>query len=193
VSGRALPSPTEGALRWVRASVVGGAATGLSLLGHVAAGGSAPPARWLLVLSLVTLLVSVGLSGRRWTLGPLTGLLLGAQVVFHVAFGSGAAGHVHGGQHLGHAAMMPGHSGVTMLAGHAVAALVTALLLRRGEDCAWRAVDLLARAWRVARVTAAGRVVAGRAMTPVTVRVPAGLGLLEHVVARRGPPVLAAA
>jgi hypothetical protein len=193
VSGRAPTSPTEGVLRWARASVVGGVATGLSLLGHVSAGGSAPPAGWLLVLALVTLLVSAGLSGRRWTLGPLLGLLLGAQVAFHVAFGSRSTGHVPGGQHLGHAAMVPGHSGVAMLAGHALAALLTALLLRRGEDCAWRAVDLLARVWTVVRATATGSIVVGRATTPATVRVPAGLGLLEHVVARRGPPVLAAA
>ena len=51
---------------------------------------------------------------------------------------------------------MPGHPWLLMLVGHGVAALLTALLLQRGEDWLWGLVELLARAWRVVRVAAVG-------------------------------------
>ena len=84
---------------------------------------------------------------------------------------------------------MPGHPWLLMLVGHGVAALMTALLLRRGEDWLWGLVELLARAWRVVRVAAAEPVAAaGQRAMPRSGGVPAVLALLEHAVARRGPP-----
>ena len=88
---------------------------------------------------------------------------------------------------------MPGHSGLPMVVGHTVAALVTALLLRRGEDWLWSLVALLARAWRVVRVAADGPVAVARARARSRGDVAALLHLLEHAVARRGPPELATA
>lgn len=184
-----------GVLRSVRAAVVGLSASGLALLGHVAAGGAAPPAGQLTLAVLAVLVVSRALSVRRWTVGPLLAVLVGSQALFHVAFsGAGAAMHVHGGQHVASGSPMPGHSGLPMLVGHTVAALVTALLLRRGEDWLWSLVALLARGWRVVRVAAEGPVAAAgaRAMSR-SGDVPALLHLLEHAVARRGPPELATA
>ena len=49
---------------------------------------------------------------------------------------------------------MPGHPWLLMLVGHSVAALLTALLLQRGEDWLWSLVELLTRAWRVVRAAA---------------------------------------
>jgi hypothetical protein len=184
-----------GVLPAVRAAVVALSASGLGLLGHLAAGGAAPPAGQLVLAVLAVLVVSRVLSVRRWTVGPLVAVLLGSQALFHIAFsGSAAAGHVHGGQHVAGGTPMPGHSGPLMLVGHSVAALLTALLLRRGEDWLESLVALVTRAWRVVRAAAEEPVAAApaRAVTR-SGDVPALLHLLEHAVARRGPPGLVTA
>jgi hypothetical protein len=190
VSHADLVDATGGVLRVVRAAVVGLSASGLALLGHVVAGGPAPSPGPLMVLVLVVLLVSVALSGRRWTTSPLLAVLLGSQAVFHVAFGGAGAAHAHGGQHLADGSAMPGHPGLLMLVGHTVAAVVTALLLRRGEDWLWGVVALLGRAWRAARIAAERPVAAATRALPMcrSREVPPALRLLEHAVARRGPP-----
>jgi hypothetical protein len=190
-----LAGATVGVLPSVRAAVVGLSASGLALLGHVAAGGAAPPAGQLTLAVLAVLVVSRALSVRRWTVGPLLAVLLGSQALFHVAFsGAGTAMHVHGGQHMASGSSMPAHSGLPMLVGHSVAVLVTALLLRRGEDWLCSLVALLARAWRVVRVAAEGPVAGARARAMSrSGDLPALLQLLEHAVARRGPPGLATA
>ena len=177
------------ALRSVRAAVVALSASGLALLGHVAAGGTTPPSGQLALAILAVLVVSLALSARRWTIGPLLAVLLGSQALFHVAFSGAGAAHVHGGQHVGGASSMPGHPWLLMLVGHGVAALMTALLLRRGEDWLWGLVALLARAWRVARVAPEGPVGASRTLAMSrSGDVQTVLDLLEHAVARRGPP-----
>jgi hypothetical protein len=178
-----------GVLRSVRAAVVGLSASGLALLGHLAAGGTAPPPGQLVFAVLAVLLVSLALSARRWTIGPLLAVLLGSQALFHVAFSGAGATHVHGGQHEMSSPAMPGHPWLVMLVWHGVAALLTALLLRRGEDWLRGLVALLTRAWRVVRVAAEEPLGAHRtrAMSRLgDVRLV--LDLLEHAVARRGPP-----
>jgi hypothetical protein len=177
------------ALRTVRAAVVGLSASGLALLGHLAAGGTAPPPGQLALAVLAVLVVSLALSARRWTIGPLLAVLLGSQALFHVAFSGAGAAHVHGGQHGSSASAMPGHPWLLMLVGHLVAALLTALLLRRGEDWLWGLVALLARVVRVMRLAAEEPVAdpSTRAMSR-SGHVRAVLDLLEHAVARRGPP-----
>jgi hypothetical protein len=176
----------------VRSAVVALSAVGLALLGHLAAGGSTPALGTLTVPVLVLLLVSYGLSGRRWTVGPLVAVLLGAQGFFHVAFAD-AATHGHGG-FAGAGSPAPGHPALPMLAGHVGAALLAALLLRRGEDWLWGLVALLALAWRTARIAAPRPVPATRTLArSLPGEVPAALHLLEDAVARRGPPAYLAA
>lgn len=187
--------PTSGSARWARGSTVGLTATGLAMTGHAVGGGSAPPAMPLAILITGAVLGSVGLSGRRWTLGLLLGVLLTAQGAFHVAFGpaatapttgstpswhSGSAGHVAVAHQLGWG----------MVGAHLVAALLTALLLRRGETWCWRLAALIASPMRTAQLLAA----------PVAVPpVPSAVGVdhgpmvrpasrLVHSQARRGPP-----
>ena len=187
LSGTDPAGASVGVLRWARAAVVGLNATGLALLGHLAAGGTAPPAGQLALVLLAVLAVSLALSVRRWTVGPLLAVLLGSQALFHVAFGG--AGHVHGGQHVAGGSTIPGHSGPLMLVAHGVAALLTALVLKRGEDWLWGLLALLARAWRAGRVAADPPVAAARSrVISRSGDVPAVLDLLEHAVARRGPP-----
>ena len=184
-----LPGAAVDVLRSVRAAVVGLSASGLALLGHLAAGGTAPPPAQLVLAVLAVLVVSLALSARRWTVGPLLAVLLGSQVLFHVAFSGAGAAHVHGGPHVTSGSAMPGHPWLLMLVGHGVAALLTAWLLRRGEDWLWGLLALLARAWRVVRVAAEEPV--GSPPIRATSRsgdVGAVLDLLEHAVARRGPP-----
>ena len=191
---RADPAAAVGVLRSVRAAVVALSASGLALLGHLAAGGAAPPAGQLVLAVLAVLVVSRVLSVRRWTVGPLVAVLLGSQALFHIAFtGSAAAGHVHGGQHVAGGSPMPGHSGPLMLVGHSVAALLTALLLRRGEDWLESLVGLATRAWRVVRAAAEEPVAARARGVTRSGDVPALPHLLEHAVARRGPPGLVTA
>ena len=184
-----LAGAAAGVLRAVRAAVVGLSASGLALLGHLAAGGTAPPPGQLVLAVLAVLVVSLAQSARRWTVGPLLAVLLGSQALFHVAFSGAGAAQVHRGQHQMSASAMPGHPWLLMLVGHGVAALLTALLLRRGEDWLWGLVALLTRAWRVLRVAAEQPVGAHRTRAKSRsggVRVV--LDLLEHAVARRGPP-----
>ena len=191
---RADQAAAVGVLRSVRAAVVALSASGLALLGHLAAGGAAPPAGQLVLAVLAVLVVSRVLSVRRWTVGPLVAVLLGSQALFHIAFtGSAAAGHVHGGQHVAGGSPMPGHSGPLMLVGHSVAALLTALLLRRGEDWLESLVGLATRAWRVVRAAAEEPVAARARGVTRSGDVPALPHLLEHAVARRGPPGLVTA
>ncbi len=171
----------------VRSAVVGLSAIGLALLGHLTGGGATPEPGALTMPVIVVLLVSYGLSARRWTIGPLVALLLGAQVLFHVAFAD--ATHSHHAIFAGTGAMSPGHPALPMVAGHIAAAGLTALLLRRGENWLSSLVALLARAWRAARIAAVGPVDATRGVAGSPPGgLPAALDLLEHVVARRGPP-----
>jgi hypothetical protein len=148
----------------------------------------------LVVLLALALPVSLGLSGRPWTVGPLLAMLLGAQALLHVVAEAGAGAHVHGHQ-MGDAASMGGQTPGAMAAAHVAAALLTALLLRRGDDWVWHLADLLARAWRVARIIAEGPTPAGAQEIglPRYADQPAALHLLEYAVERRGPPRRAAA
>jgi hypothetical protein len=175
-----------------RSAVVALSAIGLALLGHLIGGGATPGQGALTMPVLVVLLVSYGLSGRRWTIGPLVAVLLGAQVLFHVVFAG--ATHSHHATFASAGAMATGHPALPMVVGHIAAAMVTALLLRRGEDWLWDLVALLARAWRAARIAVARPVDAARGLAgSLPGELPATLDLLEHAVARRGPPVHVAA
>jgi hypothetical protein len=189
VSRADVAGAAVGVLRSVRAAVVALSASGLALLGHLAAGGATPPPGQLVLAVLAVLVVSLPLSARRWTVGPLLAVLLGSQAVFHVAFSGASAAHVHGAPHVTSGSAMSGHPWLLMLVGHGVAALLTALLLRRGEDWLWGLMALLARAWRVVSVAAEVPVAAARSRAMSrSGDVRAVLDLLEHAVTPRGPP-----
>jgi hypothetical protein len=218
-SGLASGPPTSGALRWLRGAVVGLAATGVAGAGHLTAGGGLPSGTALAPLTLVAVAAGVGLSNRRWTAIPLMTMLLGAQVVFHVAFGgmghpqmshpmsqavsqgtAGVTNHLGpssvdsaGGLQTGGSAagmVMTGHTGATMLAAHLLAALVTALLLRRGEDWCWRLLDLMTRPVRGAALRSPLLPVFPKIVVASSDVGAAPLArLLRDVAPRRGPPL----
>lgn len=161
----------------------------LAVAGHVAGGGALPPATAATLFGL-TVAGSVALSGRRWTLSALTTVLLGVQLVCHVALaGQATAANLAENGHPAHGTSPP------MLIAHVLAALVTAVLLRRGESWCWRLVALLVRPARAARLFSTRPVLATGARL-----VPAADGalavqrclLLADVQPRRGPPALLA-
>jgi hypothetical protein len=161
----------------------------LAVAGHVAGGGALPGATAASLLGL-TVVGSVALSGRRWTFSALATVLLGVQLVCHVALaGPATAANPAGHTHATHG------TSASMLAAHVLAALATAVLLRRGESWCWRLVALLGRPAQVMRLFAAPPVAASRArLAPATKGATALLRslLLADAQPRRGPPALLA-
>lgn len=191
----------ERALRGAAAAVI---ATVLAATAHTLAGGGAP-AWWMVVgVALLVLPCSVWLAGRRMgAAGTMTSVLL-TQALLHVAFVllDGAAtvriggGHHHGstaalvtlsmpnGEAASHAHLTPG-----MLVTHAVAGVLTVVLLLTGEA----AVRRIARGLRSAVARVLSPIVSPprpRLLAPAhAVTGPAPVFL--SVLSRRGPPAAA--
>jgi hypothetical protein len=182
-------TPTNGVLRLTRGVAVGSTAVGLALAGHAAAGGGLPAVTTVVPVLVLTVAGSVALSGRRWTVSSLLTVLLGVQVVFHVAFGSHPMAGMTAGQHAAHSLT------ASMILAHVLAASATALLLSRGESWCWRLVALVSRPVRAARVFGehsaplrrVPRVSSPSSPLPVLRSL-----LLADAQARRGPPALLA-
>ena len=167
---------TGGFGRWLRGSAVGLCATALAAAGHALEGGPAPSVPVTASLAVVAVLLSVALSRVRWDVGPLLVVLTAAQLVFHVGLAGG---------------VLDSGTRWSMVAGHGAAALITALLLRRGEDACWQVADIMARPDRALRAV---------------VDVPPGFAPLQrsfvcggdrgsllslvYAAPRRGPPLL---
>ena len=131
--------PTRGVVRVARAVAVGVGALAVSLAGHVAGHGALPPLAALGPLAVAACVAAWALSSARWTARSLTGVVLVAQSILHLAF-SLAAGDA--GQH---------HTG-PMLAGHLVATVVVVVALTRGEALLWAVTESLSlRVWRLLR------------------------------------------
>jgi hypothetical protein len=169
----APPTGTVGVWRVLRGGVVGATATALALGGHILAAGR-PPSWTVVAAATVTIgVVSILLSRLRWTLPRLLALLLAGQAGLHTWFlwqqaPPPHAAHVHTGHAPEHAAtLLPDDAG--MLAGHVLAAVVTALLLRQGERWLCRVLDALAL--RAVRLLDAVLTVYAARPQPVPVRV----------------------
>ena len=198
------------ALRGCAAAVV---ATLVSATAHTLAGGGAPPPVLVLAIAVLAAPVAVVLVGRRPSRVRTGMAVLASQVVFHVAFavaGSlGAetmpAGHAHGAMI---AASMPGmpmlgmtmpgmtmHPGAgmdadaSMLIAHAVAAVVTVIMVSYGE----RMLRAIARGLsRYLPPLWQGTPLRSEAPRTATARPPAPLRpLFSSEVSRRGPPAFA--
>jgi hypothetical protein len=128
--------PTARLLRLVRAAAAAVVCLVTATGVHVTLGGHADPAALLVVLALVAG-VAYALAGRRLTGAQMTGLLLLAQAVVHVASGPMES------------------AGAGMALGHVAATAVSALVLTRGEAACWRLVELLGLG--VVRLLAAAR------------------------------------
>lgn len=148
---------TAPALRLVRGWIGAVVATSTAAASHVLAGGSTPEVPLLALALALSGLVCTTLSGRGLSLWRLaTGVLL-SQGLFHWLFSGAAAPHRSALLSSGHAAhsvpLEPAagtavtaamdHSSPLMWAGHAVAAVLTVALLRRGEVSVVRLVRAL--------------------------------------------------
>lgn len=198
--------PGSGALRLARAGSLALAAYGLALGAHLVGGGDAPSAIASVVILFATFWACTALTWRRLGRVATVTLVGASQLLLHKAFGlTESAGscvtvvHEHAG-HLANGATtlcaapattagMPsmahhGGTGLSMVAAHAVAAIVLGLVLARGEAAVW-----LLASWLVPPLPQPTpppcALRPAPIWTPVTpfvaVFMPAGVG-------RRGPP-----
>lgn len=199
-----MTSPSRGALRWARAGAWTTAALGLTLGAHVVGGGHPPSPLaagvtaavllWLALLLTRVRLGPAGLAGSLTATQLLTHRLLAATEPAHVCTATGAPS---AGRHLHEAALactpaatgVPGvaQTGTAMLLAHAAAAVLTALLLAKGEDAVWVLAGLLRPVWPVwpapLTLPAAPRALA----VPLRPTRPSRRPVLGGV-GRRGPP-----
>jgi len=137
--------------RVARGVIATSAAVFLAAVSHVLAGANAPHVFALLVSVLVVLPFSVALAGKRLSMPRLLAVVLASQALFHASFSFIGAGSVQSGQaaivaatpHGAHAhgsnillesvALTPLRASAFMLAFHALAAVVTVVMLRMGE------------------------------------------------------------
>jgi hypothetical protein len=196
-------------VRALRGGLAATSATFVALVSHLAGGGQMPDVLGIVVPLLLSLPVCMVWSGRLSLLG-LSASVVASQLFFHVLFtlgtptgttpassGSGAhAGHAGMGipaQAAGQAAEAA-HADTTMWVWHAVAAVVTIVVLHRGElmllglrDLAVRAAAWLLRGRAV--VEDAGSFVLPRLRGVVAAAFrPLHPGPQLSPLLRRGPP-----
>ncbi|RQP09151.1 MAG: hypothetical protein EAS51_12610 [Microbacteriaceae bacterium] len=196
-----------------KALLVAVLSTLIALVSHVLAGGAVPEAPGILVPLAFSTFACLPLSGRVLSLPRLVLSVLVSQLLFHWLFVLGASGQGvlpiedapagHAGHHLQTITML--HTGTEMAShmdhsdgdgwmwvGHGIAAVVTILLIRRGEAALvglWQLAMLLVRTLfpRLPRPDAI-RVVLPRLSGGFLSRRPFSHRLLGASISRRGPP-----
>lgn len=190
-------------LRLLRGASASTVATMIAALSHTFGGGSLPHPLLMLAVSVLLTPLAALLVGARVRLPGLAAAVTATQVVFHGVFelvgGITPSGLALGGHHHGTVVIdaAPGvadpsllNSSPGMLAAHAAAAVLTALLLWRGELLV-RTIARWVRALlrRPQPVPSLG----GSTRVPVSRMVPrAATRLLDGCAWRRGPPACAA-
>ena len=169
-------------LRWRlwRSAVFAAIAAQLAALGHYAGGGGRPDPAVLLIGAATIGLAVVGLTTKRRSAAGILGVMLLSQLAFHLLF-SVDVHAIHGGHTL-----IPADPR-SMIAFHLVAAVLSSLVLARGERALF---GLFAALRRVARLTAR-RLPAHRELwTAAFAGLGAGrpAGPLLRTSPRRGPP-----
>jgi hypothetical protein len=168
--------PPASPLRWLRAGVLGGSAVALSAAGHIAGGGHAEPVL-LLLLGALAALGAYGWLRTERGLVSIVGAVAVVQLAAHLVL---SAGHAHAGSS-------------AMLGAHAVAGLLLAALLRRGEARIFAAARRRYLQWRVAVRTALAGLPTLLAVPqpPVVGRTPDLTRWIHSAVHGRAPPVAA--
>jgi hypothetical protein len=184
------------AARLARGWLVGVFATALAALSHAVAGGGTPSGLALVVGAVFGGMLGTFALSARPSLPRLAIAIGVTQLAFHVAFSTLGEAAIASGPHL-HGAITvgsPAHAHVDsplMWLSHAVAGVVTLMLLRGAESAAWR---LLAEC---ARLVLAPFSVPRAVPAPVRPQTAAATGrvvtltsrLLDRAVSRRGPPL----
>ncbi|MDN4646442.1 hypothetical protein [Arthrobacter sp. PsM3] len=194
-------------LRLVRGWIGAVVATSIASGSHFLAGGNVPELPLLLLTLALSGLVCTALTGRGLSLWRLSAGVALSQGLFHWVFSGAAAPHVAGapaGGHLTHSSLLEpaagtvfppaaDHTSPLMWLGHAVAAILTVAILRRGEVAVVRMV--LAMGLRVRAILPLFLPLPVR---PATVALPStrpvkplrNLGAPLLVMRHRGPPLL---
>ncbi|MEV7974218.1 hypothetical protein [Cellulomonas sp. NPDC089187] len=187
----------QGHRRLARGFTAAAASTLIALLSHLIGGGAMPGPLGVLVPLLVATSAGVLLAGVRLPWLRLSGSVAVGQLGFHTLFVLGSAGSssvVAATSHGHHPVLLVSGAGQSSAAGmwgaHAVAALVTVLMLRHGEQLLTRIAAVLRRVVvRLIRVVSTPLVAVVRARLswsePVVVRVTE---VVRGGVVRRGPP-----
>ncbi|MET0674113.1 MAG: hypothetical protein ABWY37_11535 [Microbacterium pygmaeum] len=191
---------TARSLRAVRGVTAAAVATFLAAVSHTLGGGTAPSFPVIAAVALLAAPMATAIVGSRLALWRLAIAVALSQIAFHTAFsvvaGMSPTGsvtsmaHDHTQAALSSAApSMGATASPLMLLAHAIAAIVSIVILHRGERAARTllrlVVDVLAaRTGEI--VPPEGMGMPGPAAS-VPVRVP--LTRLSEVILRRGPPV----
>ncbi|GAA5002551.1 hypothetical protein [Actinopolymorpha pittospori] len=142
-----MSNPGSGLLRISRGGLLAVCCTALALLGHVSSGGGRPPVPALLAVTVVVGSAFAVLADRRRAFGQILVGALVAQVAFHTAFTLSMPGHHHvSGVAVSHGStelFFGLKSGIPMLLGHLVAAVLVAVLAASGEALVWALYHLL--------------------------------------------------
>lgn len=129
---RAAVALCSGAGRAGRAVAVALVATSLAVGGHVAAGGSAPPAAIVVAVLALAGPLCFWLSDRAWSARQLAAVFLLAQGALHFTCVFTTPGE-----------SVLATATVAMVAWHAGATAVTVAVVRYGERCLWATLDAL--------------------------------------------------
>ncbi|MBS1697822.1 MAG: hypothetical protein JST25_05385 [Actinobacteria bacterium] len=211
--GEPVPARLRGArlsrqARAGKALLVAVFSTMIALISHVLAGGSVPEMPGILVPLALSVFVCLPLSGRVLSLPGLVLSVLSSQLLFHWLFMLGTTGpgvllieDAPAGHHaqtitLLHTGTQTAphmdHSDGGMWVGHGIAAVVTILLIRRGEAALvglWQLTAMLVRTLfpRLPR-PAAIRVALPQLVGDFLNQRPFAHLLLGASISRRGPP-----
>lgn len=185
-------------------------ATFVSLTSHVLAGGAVPEVLNVALPLSLSVLVCMLLSGKRFTLKRLAGMVGFSQVIFHLLFSMGAenssistaeqALHAHHGMSMtvdvapstNVAAMSHGDN--TMLLAHLMAGLATVLVLHRSEQLFIVASDIVdlftwKLLWRIIKFVY--KPVLPQSVPTELREIPAyTVAVYATSIVRRGPPAL---
>lgn len=173
-----------------RAAAFGLVGSLVGVVGHAAASGTSVD--WMLVPVFVLVLTAYGWLARDRVVSLVesTAMLIGAQLLVHIACDAIVTPSV-GMQHAGHAAhqaLAGRFDGAAMLVFHGVAALLGALLLRRLDVVAWRRIRRALRALVDATTAREPRIPRSH-RAPVAFELPRRRARWHAVVnGRRGPP-----
>ncbi|WP_439594285.1 hypothetical protein [Microbacterium sp.] len=188
---------TSRQLRALRGTAAAAVAVWTASVSHTFGGGDAPSPWIVVVVTVLAAPFAVLLAGRSLSLLRISITVVLAQLLLHVTFAltagldPAAGGHVHGAAHAlgGTLDLVPDP---VMTGAHVIAAIVTILVIARGE---WMLRAIAAGLVRLLRplVVILARTAHAVPAAPVEEPARARTSIRPSDVSRRGPPVVVAA
>ncbi|HEY1573288.1 MAG TPA: hypothetical protein VGG05_18240 [Pseudonocardiaceae bacterium] len=177
-------TPTKGTLRVCRGVMLAVASSTLAIAAHGVAGGGLPDTALTLLLVFGVSAVGIAVAGKRYSLGAVAGVLGTVQLVTHLLLSFDSTGMD------GMAGMnMATAGGLAMVGAHAVAVVLTSVLVVRADAVLFA---LARSARRMLPMLVAHAPVIAHARCPRPAAAPrrdlAAVALCR-INARRGPPV----